>query len=134
MKNLFKIGDQKYFEKTVDQSDIAAFESGAVHDVYSTFAIARDAEWCCRLFVLEMKENDEEGIGTFVTVNHLAPALVNSTILFSASITELRGNAINCSWEARENGRLVANGTQGQKIIKKQKLETLFESLKKNEQ
>ena len=71
MKNIFKIGDQKQFKKIVLQNETASFESGEVHPVYSTFALARDAEWCCRLFVLEMKEENEEGIGTMISVNHI---------------------------------------------------------------
>jgi fluoroacetyl-CoA thioesterase len=65
MKNLFKIGDSKTFTKMVTTNDIAQFDEGTVHEVYGTFALGRDAEWSSRLFVLEMKEEDEEGIGTF---------------------------------------------------------------------
>jgi predicted thioesterase len=64
MKHLFKQGDVKRYSKVVSIDELASFESGTVHEVYSTFALARDAEWSGRLFVLEMKEEDEEGIGT----------------------------------------------------------------------
>jgi fluoroacetyl-CoA thioesterase len=131
MKSILKTGDKKYFTKTVSKEDGAAFESGAVHEVYSTFAIARDAEWCCRLFVLEMKEEDEEGIGIFVNVNHQSPALINSEILFEAEIMELHGNSVNCKWNAKVGDRIIAEGTQGQKILKKDRLEKIFNDLKK---
>ena len=62
MINIFKVGDKIQFTKVVEQNDTAAFNSSEVHPVYATFALGRDAEWACRLFVLEMKENDEEGI------------------------------------------------------------------------
>ncbi len=130
MLSIYNIGDKKKYDKKVNSSDIAAFESGVVHDVYATFAIARDAEWCCRLFVLEMKETDEEGIGTYVTVNHHAPAMVNASINFTAEITDLQGNNVHCKWEAMDQERLIASGTAGQKILKKAKLESLFNSLK----
>jgi hypothetical protein len=64
--------------------DCASFESGNVHPVYATFALGRDAEWACRLFVLEMKEAYEEGIGTFLTIHHKSPALVGSNVLFNS--------------------------------------------------
>ena len=130
MKSIFKTGDKKYFSKTISKSDGAAFENGVVHDVYSTFAIARDAEWCCRLFVLEMKEDDEEGIGTFVNVSHKSPALINSEILFEAEIIALQGNRIDCKWNAKIKDRLIAEGTQGQKILSREKLEKIFNDLK----
>ncbi len=129
MKNIFKIGDQKQFKKIVLQNDTAAFESGEVHPVYSTFALARDAEWCCRLFVLEMKEETEEGIGTMISVNHISPALLNSEVIFTASIKSIIKNEIICTYEARVGERIIAQGEQGQKIILKEKLNSLFSNL-----
>ena len=61
MKNPFKSGDQKTYRHRVTEADIARFESGLVHPFYATFALGRDAEWAGRLFVLEMKEEGEEG-------------------------------------------------------------------------
>ena len=58
MKHLFKQGDVKRYSKVVSIDELASFESGTVHEVYSTFALARDAEWSGRLFVLEMKDED----------------------------------------------------------------------------
>lgn len=129
MKNIFKIGDQKQFKKIVLQNETASFESGEVHPVYSTFALARDAEWCCRLFVLEMKEENEEGIGTMISVNHISPALLNSEVLFIASVKSIIKNEIICTYEARVGERIVAKGEQGQKIILKEKLNSLFSNL-----
>ena len=56
MKHIFKIGDKKIYSKVVNKNETATFEAGEVHPFYATFALARDAEWACRLFVLEMKE------------------------------------------------------------------------------
>jgi fluoroacetyl-CoA thioesterase len=126
MVSKFKVGDKKTFERTVRAEDTAIFESGTVHSVYATFALARDAEWCSRLFVLEMKEEQEEGIGTFINVKHLSPALIDDTVLFEACIDELKGNEVNCSFVAKVGDRLVAEGRTGQKILSKEKLERLF--------
>ncbi len=126
---VFKTGSTKTFSKTVSSQDTATFNSGTVHPVYATFALARDAEWVCRLFVLEMKEADEEGIGTFVHVNHHAPALVNETVVFTATIESINGNEIICSFAAHVGTRLIASGRQGQKILKKEKIERLFNAL-----
>ena len=77
-----------------------------------------------------MKEEHEEGIGTFLTINHKSPALVKSTVLFSATIKSIINNEIICSYKALVGERIIAVGEQGQKIIAKQKLENLFEGLK----
>ena len=109
--------------------DTAAFESGQVHPVYATFALARDAEWCSRQFVLEMKEYGEEGIGTFVNIKHIAPALFANEVEFEATIDELKGNEINCSFTAKVGDRLIAEGRTGQKILSRERIEKLFAEL-----
>lgn len=131
MQSLFKLGDVKYYSKTVGKGDIAEFESGAVHEVYATFALGRDAEWSSRLFVLEMKDSDEEGIGTFLNITHRSPALVGETVVFEAKIIKLEKNIVDCNVIARVADRIIAECYTGQKIIKKEKLNLLFDSLKK---
>lgn len=129
MKNPFKVGDIKTFSKMVNQADTANFDSGQVHPVYATFALGRDAEWCCRLFVLEMKEEHEEGIGTFLSIEHQSPALENSMVVFTAKIESIDKNEIICTYEAKVGERCVAVGRQGQKILKKEKINQIFNTL-----
>ncbi|MFY0643159.1 MAG: hypothetical protein JXR19_01685 [Bacteroidia bacterium] len=125
MINPFHIGDQKKFSKTVSANETARFETGEVHPFYGTFALARDAEWSSRLFVLEMKEEDEEGIGTFVNIEHKSPAFVGDEVEFIATLTEVNKNKVNCDVEAYVGERLIAKGSTGQKILKKEKIEQL---------
>ena len=129
MKNIFNVGDIKVFEKVVKPEDTAIFEAGQVHPVYATFALARDAEWSTRLFVLDMKEDGEEGIGTSLSVVHQSPALVGQNVIFTAKIKAINGHELICSYEAMVNGRLIATGETGQKILKREKLEKIFEHL-----
>lgn len=129
IQHLFQPGDTRHFSRIVRTEDCAGFDSGQVHPVYATFALARDAEWCCRLFVLEMKEETEEGIGSRLTIEHLSPALLGSEVFFTATITGIHHHEITCSYEARSGGRLIASGIQVQKILKKEKLERLFAGL-----
>lgn len=131
MKSIFKIGDTKYYERIVADSDVATFESGNVHPVYATFALTRDAEWSSRLFVLDMKEANEEGIGTFVNIKHVSPAFEGDVVKFEAVIDELQGNEVNCSIKAYCGERLIAEGRTGQKILLKEKIEEIFERLRK---
>lgn len=129
MKHSFEIGDTKTFHKLVTEDDIAQFESGVVHNVYATFALGRDAEWSSRLFVLEMKEEGEEGIGTFLNIKHHSPALLGQKVNFVATIYNLEKNSIDCKVIAKVGERIVAECETGQKIVKTEKLETLFNSL-----
>ncbi|MBC5774875.1 hypothetical protein H8S95_12435 [Pontibacter sp. KCTC 32443] len=122
MHNPFQLGDTKVYQKLVTAADFARFEDGLVHAVCSTFSLAQAAEWAGRLFVLEMKEKDEEGIGTFLTINHKGPAFESETITITATLKEVNGHEVICSYEARVGDRLVADGETGQKILKKEKL------------
>ena len=129
MKNPFSVGDTRTFSHIVTQDDTARFESGEVHRVYSTFALVRDAEWSGRLFVLEMKEEDEEGIGTSINVIHYSPALIGQEVVFTATFASSERNEVMTTFEAKAGIRLVASGEQRQKILKKVRLQQLFTSL-----
>lgn len=129
MKNPFQIGDKKTFTRVVRAEDSASFEGNNVHPVYATFGVTRDAEWCSRLFVLEMKNEDEEGIGTFVDVKHVSPALVGETVIFEATLEEVKDHAVNCTFTATVEDRVIATGRTGQKVIRKEKLEQIFSGI-----
>jgi len=130
MTNPFRAGDIKTFTRVVREEDIAQFDSGTVHPVYATFALARDAEWSGRLFVLDMKEEHEEGIGTRLDIQHVSPAFVGQTVRFEAHFDEItpKGEILN-TFEAFVGDRLIARGIQGQRILPKAKIETLFSGL-----
>lgn len=130
MKELFRSGDRKFYKTNVSADSTAAFEGEEVHPFYSTFALGRDVEWACRLFVLEMKEDSEEGIGTHLSIDHLAPALVGSEILITATIDYIEGNTIHCKYEVTQGDRLLARGTQTQKILPKAKISAILTNLR----
>jgi predicted thioesterase len=127
MKQLFKVGDVKEYRKVVTSRDFASFHGQVVHAVCATFALARDMEWTTRQFVLDIREDDEEGIGTFVQVEHKAPAFEGDEITFKGYIDEIKGNELVCSVFAHAGGRLIAAGKTGQKILKREKIKTLFQ-------
>jgi fluoroacetyl-CoA thioesterase len=126
MKSIFKPGDQKYFKRIVLEGDCAIFNDELLHRVCSTFALARDFEWSSRLFFLEMKEDDEEGVGTMLSIDHKSPAFVGEEVLFTASVEKVEKNELICRIEAKVGDRLIATGKTGQKMLKKDKLRALF--------
>ncbi|MEL6590972.1 MAG: hypothetical protein AAFP02_02230 [Bacteroidota bacterium] len=130
MKNPFSIGDQKEHKLIVDASMFARFDSGLVHPVYSTFALCKDAEWAGRLFVLDMLEEGEEGIGTQVEIEHLGPALEGEVVTITARLEEVSDREIVCSFEARVAERLVAKGKTGQKIVRKARFDAYLATLR----
>lgn len=126
MKHVFKIGDKQEYRKIVEPGDVASFLDEVVHPVYATFALARDIEWTSRQFVLQMRGEDEEGIGTLLTIEHLSPAFVGDEIIFTAWIHQLNGDELICLYEATVENRLIATGKTGQRILKREKINKLF--------
>jgi predicted thioesterase len=132
MTNQFNPGDVKTHFYVVQSRDLADFgpETGVlVHAVLSTFALGREMEWAARLFVLEMKSADEEGIGTELFVQHHAPAFVGETVVLTATFERLDGANLRCAVEARVGARVVASGHTGQRIVARARLAARFAAL-----
>jgi fluoroacetyl-CoA thioesterase len=126
MKIIFKPGDKKIYTKMVADTDVAAFHGEVLHEVCSTFSLARDFEWSSRLFFIDMKEEEEEGVGTFLSIDHKSPAFVGEEIIFTATVVKIVENELTCMIEARTGNRLIATGTTGQKMLKNEKLKKIF--------
>jgi fluoroacetyl-CoA thioesterase len=126
LKSIFKVGDTKQTRYTVQESDVASFHGKVVHPVCSTFTLAREIEWSTRQFVLEMREEDEEGIGTALSIDHRNPAFVGDEIIFTARVDEIYGHELICTYEARVADRIIAVGKTGQKMLKRDKLARIF--------
>ena len=126
MKLIFKAGDVKEYRSIVKPQDVAAFHGETVHEVCSTFALAREVEWTTRQFVLAMKEEGEEGIGTFLQIRHEGPAFVGEEVVFKGVFEGMTGGELTCSFEARVGDRLVARGKTGQKILTLEKIRSIF--------
>lgn len=126
MKHIFNPGDKKQHHFKVEEKDFPMFDNVVVHKVCSTYALAREIEWTSRKFVLEMMENDEEGIGTRLEIEHKAPALSGEIIEIEAVVDNIKGNELICTFTAFSGIKTVAKGLTGQKILKKEKFNQLL--------
>ncbi|SMB97585.1 thioesterase-like [Hymenobacter roseosalivarius DSM 11622] len=130
MKNPFQLGDVKIYSFVVTEADFATMEGHMVHEVLSTFALGRSMEWAGRLFVLEMLEAGEEGIGTMLHVEHHTPAFAGETVEFRATFAALENRELTCAVEVWVDERLVATGRTGQRIVRSEKLSARFAALR----
>jgi len=126
MKDIFNIGDQKEQRYIVKEGDEASFNGELVHPVCATFTLAREIEWATRQFVLEMREEDEEGIGTFISIDHHAPAFVGELLVIRSTVESLTGHELICTYTVEAENRIIATGKTGQKILKRSRIEKLL--------
>lgn len=126
MANPVKIGDKKSYQFKVSAKDVAAFNNEVVHQVCSTFVLAREIEWATRQYVLEMKQEDEEGVGTRLEIEHKAPAFVGDQVTINSEVISFEKNELICNYVALVGDRVIAKGVTGQKLLKKAKLKEIF--------
>lgn len=126
MKQVLNIGDKKVFKTIVQSNDQAIFHGELLHPVCSTFALARDMEWSSRMFCIEMKEDDEEGVGTMLEIQHRTPAFVGEELEITATVGSINGNELLCDIEVKVGGRIIAIGKTGQRMLKKDRLNAIF--------
>lgn len=126
MKRVFKLGDTKVYQRKITLEDQASFHGEVLHSVCSTFSLARDMEWSSRLFFIEMKEDDEEGVGTHLSIDHRSPAFVGEELHIIATVAELNENELICDILVKVGDRIIATGKTGQRMLKKERLNKLF--------
>ena len=114
---------------TVRDGDLARFGPDVVHPVCSTFTLGREMEWSSRKFVLEMIDEDEEGVGTALAIKHHGPAIAGEDLQIVATLSAVVGHEIICKIEVSVKNRLIATGETGQKILKKAKIASLLDGL-----
>jgi fluoroacetyl-CoA thioesterase len=126
MKDVLKPGYRKHLSYTVKQEDTAAFAGEEVHPVCATFTLAREIEWATRQYMFEWRDEDEEGIGTFLSIDHRSPAFVGDELIIESVIESINRNELICAYIVRVNDRVIATGKTGQKVLKREKLRLLL--------
>ncbi|GAA3168923.1 thioesterase family protein [Blastococcus jejuensis] len=104
-------------------------ELGRVHPVYATYTMAKHFEEAGRKVLLPHLEDGEEGLGSSVSVEHLAPSWVGDRLRIEARCVEVRGNRLTCEVTATDDdGREVGRGTTGQVVLPRDVLDGLLDS------
>lgn len=133
MKSRLKIGERRSFLHKVGKDDVAMFETDMVHPVCSTFTLAKYIEWTSRMFVIDIKKEDEEGIGTMLHIDHISPAFINDKMSFEATVDTIEKNELNCNVIVSVGDRIIAKAKTGQKLLKRVRINEIFSSLETND-
>ena len=92
-------------------------ELGPLHAVYATYEIARHFEEVGRKLLVPLLEDGEEGLGTAVSVQHLASALPGMRVRHTATLDRVEGRRLFVSVHAvSELGDLLARGQTEQYV------------------
>ena len=114
---------------TVSNDDLANFKYESVHQVCSTFALAREIEWTTRQYIHKIKKEDEEGIGTMLEIQHHGMALLGEEFVVHAQVEEFEHGELICDFEVKVGERLIASGKTGQKLLPKHVIERKFKEI-----
>ncbi len=131
MKPELRIGNRAQVVITVTEDMCPAFDEVVVHHVYSTWSMAHHMEVAARKVLMEHLEPHEEGIGSHLSIDHLAPTPVGHTVRVEAVAVELGPTTLVCdvtAYHVRPEGdKVVGRGRQVQRILPRAKLIALIE-------
>ncbi|KSU84141.1 MULTISPECIES: thioesterase family protein [Fictibacillus] len=130
MKPGMKIGDTATITARVTPEMFAQFEGKLVHPAYSTVSMVYHMEWAARQIILPFLEENEEGIGGGIKATHLAPTPEGMPLSITATLTELKGKAVICEVEVRNEKAVVGRGEVTQYILPKAQISKKLEEMK----
>lgn len=130
MKPGFEPGIVREHLVRVTEAMCPAFNGVVVHRVYSTWSVAHHFEIAARMILVDYLEDHEEGVGSHLSVDHLAPCPVGREVRIRATLVETghaRHTRVVCDVEAYEGQRLLARGKQVQIVMDKRILQQHIE-------
>ncbi len=127
MKPTLKAGNSAEVTATVTEDMCPAFDGVVVHRLYSTWSMAHHMELAARKVLAPHLEDHEEGIGSHLSIDHLAPTPVGRTVRVVAEAVEVGGTTVVCEVRAYDGNRLIGRGRQVQRVLPKRTLKTLIE-------
>jgi len=103
------------------------FDGVLKHPVLATWSLVHHIELAGRKLLEPHLEDQEEGVGVHVSIDHRAPAPIGSTVTVRAEVESVSPRRLACRVTARSGERLIAEGAFVQAILPKSRLRELFE-------
>ncbi len=127
MKPSLKVGNTAEVTAPVTEAMCPAFDGVIVHRLYSTWSMAHHMELAARRVLAPHLDEDEEGIGSSLSIEHLAPTPVGHTVRIVAEAIDVDATTVVCALTAYDGDRIVGRGRQVQRVLPKRKLKALIE-------
>ncbi|API92648.1 thioesterase [Virgibacillus pantothenticus] len=119
MKAGLHIGKTKILTITVTNEMFAQFDGKVVHPVYSTASMVYHMEWVSRQLLIPYLEDHEEGMGAAVSVQHVAPSGLGSTINLTATVSGVSTKEITTEVYVENARGLIGKGKVKQVVLPK---------------
>jgi fluoroacetyl-CoA thioesterase len=132
MKPSLKVGSTAEVSIRVTEDMCPAFDDVIVHRVYSTWSMAHHMEIASRKVLAPYLEEHEEGIGSHLSIDHLAPSPLGHVVRIVATAVELGPTTLVCDCIAYDGERIIGKGRQIQRILPKTKLKSLIQRASKS--
>ena len=126
MKPTLRVGNTAEVTAEVTEDMCPAFDGVVVHRVYSTWSMAYHMELAARKVLAPHLEEHEEGIGSHLTIEHVAPTPVGHRVRVVPAATEVAPTTLVCDVNAYDGDRLVGRGRQVQRILPRAKLNAMI--------
>ncbi len=127
MKSTLKVGQRASISIDVTDEMRPQFDGVVIHPLYSTWSMAHHMEIVARRVLAEHLEEDEEGIGTHLSIDHVSPAHVGSKVTIEAEAIEVDERSLVCEVIARVGDRVVGRGRQVQRVLSRHRMDELIE-------
>jgi len=131
MHRSLKCGNTAEVTITVTEDMCPAFDGEVVHRVYSTWSLAHHMELAARKVLAPHLEPHEEGIGSHLTIDHVAPTPLGHQVRVIAEATTVGPSTLVCeiaAYHVKPQGEtLVARGSQVQRVLPRTTLQGLIE-------
>jgi fluoroacetyl-CoA thioesterase len=127
MQPTLQVGNRAEIQIEVTMDMCPAFDDVVVHKVYSTWSMAHHMELAARLVLVDHLEAHEEGIGSHLSIDHVSPAPVGSTVRVVAEAVSVDHRGVECEVVAWDGDRVIGRGRQVQRVLPRTTLARLIE-------
>ena len=127
MKSGLEPGLAAEIEVVVTPEMCPHFEGVLVHPIYATWTLVHHMEIVGRKLLVPFLEDHEEGVGAHISLDHVSPAHIGSTVVVRARVESCTHHRLTTAMSARCGKRTLATGTFVQVILPKSKLAAIIE-------
>lgn len=101
---------------TVDRERTIDF-MGDEGRVYATPSLIRDIEYACRDLIFERTPENEDSVGTSVSVIHMAPTLMDMDVEITVTVSGLEGRKVDFEITATDPLEQICKGRHQRFIV-----------------